>query len=131
MAKLSIREAVKHFDVSRPTLQKALKLGKISGYQNEKGRWSIDHSEMARVYKSRTLHPAKVANPSVENSPPVNTPSTGQIETLKEQLADAEKRAAIAEALAEERGRHIDDLRRMLPPPERPYRSWWPWGKKV
>ena len=28
MEKLSLREAVKHFDVSRPTLQKALKIGK-------------------------------------------------------------------------------------------------------
>ena len=48
--KLSIREAVKHFDVSRPTLQKALKSGKISGVQDGQGTWTIDPSEMARIY---------------------------------------------------------------------------------
>lgn len=47
-----------------------------------------------------------------------NTPLAGQIEALKAQLIEAEQRAAVAEALAEERSRRIEDLRRMLPSPE-------------
>jgi predicted site-specific integrase-resolvase len=127
--KLSIREAVKHFDVSRPTLQKALKSGKISGVQNEQGTWTIDPSEMARVYQPRPDKPTILGSQEQGELPIKNTPLPGQVETLKEQLADAEKRAAIAEALAEERGKHIEDLRRMLPAPEgsQSRRRWWPW----
>ena len=127
--KLSIREAVKHFDVSRPTLQKALKSGKISGVQDGQGTWTIDPSEMARVYRPRQDKSATVGSQEQEKLSAENTPLLGQVEALKEQLADAEKRAAVAEALAEERGKHIEDLRRMLPAPEEasPRRRWWPW----
>ena len=127
--KLSIREAVKHFDVSRPTLQKALKSGKISGVQDGQGTWTIDPSEMARIYHPRQDEVVKDGGQEHENLSTKNTPLHGQVEALKERLADAEKRVAIAEALAEERGKHIEDLRRMLPAPEggQSRRRWWPW----
>ncbi len=127
--KLSIREAVKHFDVSRPTLQKALKSGKVSGVQDGQGTWTIDPSEMARVYQPRQDKPGKLDHQEQEKLSTKSTPLHGQIEVLKEQLADAEKRAAIASALAEERGKHIEDLRRMLPAPQgsQSRRRWWPW----
>ena len=129
MDKLSIREAVKHFDVSRPTLQKALKSGKISGVQDGQGTWTIDPSEMARVYQPRQGETVKFGGQEHNDLSTENTPLHGQIETLKEKLAYAEKRAAGAEALAEERGKHIEDLRRMLPAPEasQSRRRWWPW----
>ena len=129
MDKLSIREAVKHFDVSRPTLQKALKSGKVSGVQDGQGTWTIDPSEMARVYQPRQGNPGKLGHQEQEILATENAPLHGQIEVLKEQLADAEKRVAVAEALAEERGKHIEDLRRMLPAPQGtpPRRRWWPW----
>lgn len=53
MDKMSLREAVKHFDVSRPTLQKALKTGKVSGVQDGKGHWQVDPAELSRVFKAR------------------------------------------------------------------------------
>ena len=129
MDKLSIREAVKHFDVSRPTLQKALKSGKISGVQDGQGTWTIDPSELARVYQPRQGETVKFGGQEHNDLSTENTPLHGQIETLKEKLAYAEKRAAVAEALAEERGKHIEDLRRMLPAPEasQSRRRWWPW----
>lgn len=130
MAKISLREAVKHFDVSRPTLQKALKSGKISGVQDGKGAWTIDPSELARVYHPRTPEVEKIYHHLPDNFPTQNTPFSGEVDTLKTRLAEAEQRAAVAEALAEERGKHIEDLRRMLPAPARPPRGWWPWRRK-
>lgn len=128
MGKLSIREAVKHYDVSRPTLQKALKSGKISGVQDGQGHWTIDPSELARLYHPRSAEAVKVDKPMQGNLTTGNTLLAGQVEALKERLAEVERRAAVAEALAEERGRHIEDLRRMLPAPEGPTpRRWWPW----
>lgn len=129
MAKLSLREAAKHFDVSRPTLQKALKSGKISGVQDGQGHWTIDPAELARVYQPRKVQAEKVDNPNPANFTSENTPLPREVEALKARLAEAEQRAAVAEALANERGKHIEDLRRMLPAPaQQQRRKWWSWG---
>ena len=138
MAGLSIREAVKYFDVSRPTLANDLKKGKVSGAKDGQGAWSIDHSELARVYKPRpTIAPAPVDNLnnfSRLNEGKVSTfdiPLAGQLKALRESLAEAEKRAAesekraidnaqraaVAEALAEERKRILDETLKLIPPP--------------
>lgn len=132
MANLSLREAVKHFDVSRPTLQKALKSGKISGFQDGQGHWTIDSAELARVYTGRESHPVKVDHPLPAKLAAENTPLASEIEALKLRLMEAEQRAAVAEALAAERGQHLEDLRRLLPAPrstsER--RAWWLWRRR-
>lgn len=137
MANLSIREAVKHYQVSRPTLTKALKSGKVSGTQDGQGKWSIDPSELARVYQPRlaaldTPEPPRFGQP-VGNFATQNTSVQSELEGLRAQLAEIELRAAkaetradAAELLAKERAERIEDLRRMLPPPEASgKRRWW------
>lgn len=137
MANLSIREAVKHYQVSRPTLTKALKLGKISGTQDGQGKWSIDPSELARVYQPRAASSdasdhVLTGQPKAKLATP-NIPDPAELEALRARLADvelravkAETRADAAELLAKERAERIEDLRRMLPPPEVPKkRRWW------
>lgn len=128
---LSLREAVKHFDVSRPTLSKALKIGKISGVQDGKGEWTIDPAELARVYQPRSGDVAKVDNGSGGNFTSMNTPLPGSFEAdvaaLRDELSAALQRAAVAEALADERAKRIEDLRRMLPAPDAKPRRWWRW----
>ena len=140
MANLSIREAVKHYRVSRPTLTKALKYGKVSGTQDGQGKWSIDPSELARVYQPRLAvsnipEPPQSGQP-VGNLTTQNTSNQGELEGLRAQLAEtelravkAETRADAAELLAQERADRIEDLRRMLPPPKtsRKWR-WWQRG---
>lgn len=123
MANVSIREAVKIYQVSRPTLTKALKNGKVSGVQDDKGQWQIDPAELARVYQPRTDSTAKSGQDELDNFTNKNTNLPGEVDTLKTRLAEAEQRAAVAEALAEERGKHIEDLRRMLPAPQEAQRS--------
>ena len=131
MAHLSIREAVKHYQVSRPTLTKALKNGKISGVQDGKGQWQIDPAELARVYNPRETDPVKSVKEEPVNLTAENTPDYMEMERLKGALAVAEARADAAEKLAQERADRIDDLRRMLPPPNiSPRPRWrWPWSK--
>ena len=101
MAGLSIREAVKHFDVSRPTLANALKTGKVTGVKDGQGAWSIDPAELARVYHARSApEPSEPGNPDnpARSSPAemstVDTLLAGQLEALRESLTEAEKRAA-------------------------------------
>lgn len=143
VANLSIREAVKHFNVSRPTLTKALKSGKIAGVQDGQGQWNIDPADLVRVYQARKPEVVSLESDGPVNLSTANTPLSAEVEALKERLHIAEQRAAVAEAekraaeaLAEERARHLDDLRRMLPSPTpsqvppmapvKPKRSWWP-----
>lgn len=147
MANLSIREAVKHFDVSRPTLANALKAGKIAGVKDGQGQWQIDPAEMARVYKARTAAAPKSVDNLDNSTRPIenklstfDSPLSGQVEALRESLFEAEKRAAeseqravVAEALAEERKRILDETLKFLPSPapstpaaEPKRRRWWP-----
>lgn len=133
MDKMSLREAVKHFDVSRPTLQKALKAGKVSGVQDGKGQWQVDPSELSRVYRPRSAEVEKAESAFDGNLPTVNKALPGNpnadVQALQAALEVEKAKREAAEALAEERARHIEDLRRMLPPPESgPQRKrWWPW----
>lgn len=143
MTKLSINEAAKRFDVSRPTLLKHLKEGKISGSKLDGKGWEIDGAELARVYQSR---PSKdlPSSGKIEKTFPSDFPTISiglqpdlqaEIERLKAEIeAEREARRAEGEALRTEREarrlveRHLDDLRRLLPSqaPERPIeRSFW------
>lgn len=131
MANLSLREAVKHFEVSRPTLQKALKSGKVSGGQDGQGHWQVDPAELARVYRPRAAGVANAEGAGVVKLATQNRAlpgkDEGELSALKAELAQERALRAAAEALADERARHIDDLRRLLPPPDAKPRRWWPW----
>ena len=140
MAKLSVRAAAAQFDVSRPTLTTWLKSGKISGERLPKedgGGWLIDSAELARVgVKPRSASEPEAVNAESQSSGELTGLSIGlpgnndaEVSALKAALELEKAKRAAAEALAEERGRHIEDLRRMLPAPEAgPQRKrWWPW----
>lgn len=49
--------------------------------------------------------------------------------SLEIELEKERSRRVAAEAIAEERSRHIEDLRRLLPSPEQTKTRWrwWPW----
>ena len=128
MPKLSPRDAVRLYRVSRATLTKALSDGKISAEKTDAGHWQIDPAELARVYPPRAPQKA------------VSRDSPGQIgrdrpgQRTGPDAADMAARLARAEAaLDAEREkvdllqRNLDDLRRMLPAPDAKPRRWWPW----
>lgn len=119
---LSIRETARLFAVSRPTLAKWISTGKISAVKTENGEWLINPSEIIRL----GIAGRPEAAPQVDNLPRPNMANLSmiagqkvdntaqQIEVLRAQLADAEKRAAVAEAQAAERADRIEDLVRRL-----------------
>ena len=133
MPKLSPRDVVKLYQVSRATLMKALSDGTISAEKTDAGHWRIDPAELRRVYSPRLSQAAvsRTKPDQVNRSEPDQKADVGH---------DISTRLAVAEAaLDAEREktallqRHLDDVRRMLPPPEsfpalgkRP-RRWWPW----
>lgn len=141
MPKLSVRAAAAQFDISRPTLTKWLKSGKISGERQspeDGGGWLIDTAELIR---------ADVKPRSADKGQPVSFPpdapaeftgiakglqgkAQAEVEALKAELELERTKRQAAEALAEERAQHIEDLRRILPPPDATpaeRKRWWQW----
>jgi len=111
--KLSLREAAERFDVSRPTLTKALKSGKLSGERDASGAWRVDVSELARVYSPRSAEKAEAGAPGGAD------PATArELAELRAALEVERARREAAETLAAERAERIEDLRRLLPPPD-------------
>jgi len=121
LAHLSLRDAERRFDVTRPTLSKALKNGKISGRRNTRGHWEVEVSELARVYEARVPAHGK----GTEGFTTRHTPETvkahpeaqAEIEALKRELA-------VAQALAEERGRLLDQTIKQITD-QRDRAPWW------
>ena len=125
MAKISIREAVEQFQVSRPTLTKALNSGKVSGEKGESGAWLMETSELVRVYQPRVPLP-------VNEHVKVYQPEQGEkqaddalLEALKSQIEDLKARLDKSED-----ARTAAEARfAALLTDERKKRSWWPWAK--
>ena len=115
MAKISMKKAADLFAVSRPTLLKHLREGKISGEKTVKGKnefWEIDMAELARVYPRRD----EVSPELPANLTKGDTPASPD---LQAEIRVLQARLEAAEALAEERKAHLDDLRKMLSAPDR------------
>lgn len=124
MAELTLSQAAKLTRKSKSTLNRAIKSGRLSAVRNEDGTFSIDPSELLRVFPETALERSSER----ADGRSLNRPGTGmelaEINALRVELAKAEQRAAVAEAQAAERARaleaaerNISDLRRMLPPP--------------
>lgn len=135
------------YDVSRPTLQKALSSGKISAEQNDKGHWLVDTSELSRVYRARNSEQPESEPKNTLKNTRLKTPAQAELDELREQIAQERIARAVAEtkieaerALAEERAarieeqaqriaeqsRRLDELTKLLPAPEAKRRKWWP-----
>ena len=53
MPDMTLTEAAKWAGVTRPTMFKALKSGRLSGRKDAAGEWRIDPAELARAYAPR------------------------------------------------------------------------------
>lgn len=151
MALISISKAAKTFEVSRPTLAKALKEGRITGEKTEKDgseTWQIDTAELSRIYKLRNPDPVKVSSQDPAIAPPLSTsksPNNGPLQdevitalqselqalrterdALRDGKAEAERREAAAQAVADERKRILDGLK-LIPKPDNevPQKGLW------
>lgn len=138
MSELTLSEAVQMIGKSKSTLSRAIKSGRLSATRNADGTFSIDPAELLRAFPRATpqYEPKRVSEPLHATS--VAKTEQTEISALRDNLAKAEQRAAVAEAQAEERARALEasdrtvaHLRSLLPPatPQHPVlapsRSWW------
>ena len=128
MSKLSPRDAAKVYQVSRATLMNALLDGTISAEKTDKGHWRIDPAELSRVYSPRVSQ--AVVSRTIPDQIGRNEPDQKAAvdQDLAARLAKAEAELAAEREKVDLLQSHLNDVRRMLPPPDStPRRRWWPW----
>lgn len=113
---------------SKTTIQRAIAKGQISAEKTTGGGYSIDPSELHRVFPL-------IASETVTRDPQVDTsrPHLDAAE-LKAKLEAAEamlarEREALAE-MRQERDAWKQQATALLPPPPDNKKSWWHWLKK-
>lgn len=137
MAQLSIADASAVTGKSRSTLLRAIKAGRLSASRDSAGAFVLDPAEVARVFpiaSGGAMSGAALARHGASSG----ADDAAEVSALRDRLAASERRAAVAEAVAEERAaaladvrRSLADLRRLLPPPgtapagSDPGRPWW------
>lgn len=96
MSFLTLSQAAKATSKSKSTLNRAIKSGRLSAFRNEDGTFSIDRSELARVFPENAQERDPPATQERNEEHP-RTEALSKI-TLLEQLLERER-----EALARER----------------------------
>ena len=116
--------AAKATGKSKTTIQRAIAKGTISAHKEKNGRYSIDPSELHRVFPMVSTD--TVAQPSqVDTSrPPDETPLQVKVEALEAMLE--REREALSE-MRSDRDAWKQQATALLGAPESKRRRWWSW----
>ncbi len=116
--------AAKAAGKSKTTIQRAVAKGLISAHKGKNGRYSIDPSELHRVFPAASTD--TVAQPSQSNSLrlPDETPFQVKIEALEAMLE--REREALSE-MRSDRDAWKQQATALLGSPDKK-RRWWPWS---
>lgn len=91
----TLGEAAKATGMSKATLSKAIKSGRISAKKGDTGAFQIDPSELHRVYPVN-VHAEHI---STQNETPTNTENASTIRELQARLEAARERLADKESV--------------------------------
>ena len=121
---LNLREAAEHVGMSKSSIFRAIKIGRLSATRDEHGGVQIDPSELARVFPR-----AEERARTVQGEQRGTAPST---EELRVQNAELAARVALLTQMVDdlkgERNRWAAQAERLaLTGP--PARTWWPWRR--
>jgi len=116
--------AAKATGKSKTTIQRAIAKGTISAHKEKNGRYSIDPSELHRVFPMVSTD--TVAQTSqVDTSRPLDeTPLQVKVEALEAMLE--REREALSE-MRSDRDAWKQQATALLGAPESKRRKWWPW----
>ena len=124
MEKLTTAQAAARSGASRFAIHRAIKSGALHPVRDNRGRYLFDAEELD-AWSATRAHLVAQSLRDDSATEPATDAAQAEITALRDRLADAEKRAAVAEALAAERLERIEDLRIALTAG----RWRWPWEK--
>tara|TARA_R110002020_G_scaffold453247_1_gene667975 strand:+ start:348 stop:728 length:381 start_codon:yes stop_codon:yes gene_type:complete len=107
VSKLTLGEASKLTGISKPTISKAVKDGKVSGKKNNKGVFEIEKSELIRVYpevKAGADKPIKFTKEMATNAAEIEN------KFLKEKIEELEKQIQKTEAREDAANKRLDTV---------------------
>lgn len=107
----TLGEAAKHTGLSKPTLQRAIKSGKLSASRNEDGSYSIDPAELERAYPIAERSSNATGNMKRSETPIESGALQVEVALLREKLTSA---SIEREREREQLNRQIEDLQRRL-----------------
>ncbi|TJZ88856.1 DNA-binding protein [Paracoccus gahaiensis] len=91
------------------TITRAIKSGKISAQKDASGAWTIDASELHRIFP---LNPQDLRKPQMQSdSRPPQELNEGQTAVLQKELAALHERLAAQAEILDERSAQISDLK--------------------
>jgi excisionase family DNA binding protein len=127
----TLGEAAKATGMSKATISKAIKNGRISASKDETGTFKIDPSELHRVYpptvSTEQRETLNVAASEHSNDSLVRE-LQARLEAAQERIADKD---SVIDDLREDRDRWRQQATALLEDHRRAKRSWWPWGAKT
>jgi hypothetical protein len=139
VAKLYLAQIPKHFMVSRGTIYRDIRQGKLSAEDNGKGRTVVDLSELERVYKRKRVaevsHSVQSAQSDTDDSVHKNSVLRREVELLREQIAG---HVGVIDDLRSERDRLLKLLEEQASSVklltgermrQKHPRRWWPWRR--
>jgi len=119
----TLGEAAKATGKSKTTVQRAITKGSISASKNENGRYSIDASELHRVFPMVSTDTVAQGSQVDTSRPPDETPLQVKIEALEAMLE--REREALTE-MRSDRDAWKQQATALLSAPESKRRRWWP-----
>lgn len=122
MERLTTSQAAARIGVSRFAIQRAKEKGRLAPIRDNRGRYLFDVAEID-AWAAERAHAVEQRERASKPADPAPDAAQVEIAVLRDRLADAEKRAAVAEALAAERLERIEDRRIALAAG----RWRWPW----
>jgi excisionase family DNA binding protein len=131
MSTLRLSEAAEQVGVSKSTLFRAIRAGRLSATRTHDGLFLIDAAELFRVY------PAKgqpVAETRIEERAVVHHATVDQLVEMRVRNAELEAQTKALREMLDEARKHGEAWRAQaerlaLAPPQR--RSWWSWRRSA
>jgi len=120
----TLGEAAKATGKSKTTIQRAIAKGNISAEKSKSGRYSIDASELHRVFPKMSTDTVTEGSQLDITRPPDETPLQVKIEALEAMLE--REREALSE-MRSDRDAWKQQATALLGSPEKK-RRWWPWS---
>lgn len=120
MTQLTSLQAAKETGLSKSTITRAIKSGKLSATKDQDGVFKIDPAELFRVYPKPSENPpaSSIRNDALRTEPQTQSAPGHDVERLTREIEIRDQRL---DALAQERRREredaqaqIDDLRQRL-----------------
>ena len=122
---LSLTQAAKATGKSKSTINRAIKSGKLSAVRHTDGSYSIEGSELSRVFQIGTHDRSEWVNPE----PLMEPARTAILESENAALRAAldREREALNDLRADRDAWRQQATALLAAPPQR--RRWWPWGR--